>query len=113
MVADAADTSAGPDGRALALAIVAVAAGVGIAWVDSRPTWDDTGITAGLLLLAGLVAAAVGRRRSWLWALLVGGPLPVIEIVTGGSPASVLALSFSAVGATLGWLLRRAIRQGD
>ena len=35
----------------LALAAVALGIGFAIAWLDSRPTWDDTGITAVLLFV--------------------------------------------------------------
>jgi hypothetical protein len=93
--------------REVVLLAAAVAAGAAIGYVDSRPGWDDTGITAGLLILAAGAAAAVSGRRPWLWALLVGGGTPLLEIPTGGSPASLAALLFAAVGALAGWLLAR------
>ncbi len=34
------------------LLAAAVAVGLLIAWVDSRPNWDDTGILVGAILLA-------------------------------------------------------------
>jgi hypothetical protein len=87
---------------------VAVMAGVAIGYVDSRPGWDDTGITAGLLIVAAGAVAAVSGRRPWLWAILVGAWTPLIEIPTGGSPASFAALLFAAVGALAGWLVGRS-----
>ena len=87
---------------------VAVVAGLAIAYVDSRPGWDDTGITAGLLILAAGTAAVVSGRRPWLWAILVGAWTPLIEIATGGSPASLAALIFATAGALVGWLVRRS-----
>ncbi|HEX5240056.1 MAG TPA: hypothetical protein VFW20_03575 [Candidatus Limnocylindrales bacterium] len=108
-----ADAGAGDEGQAerleAALVVGAVAAGLVIAWLDSRPSWDDTGITVGLLFVASAAAAFVAGRRPWLWALLVGGPLPLIEIAMDGTLASLIALTFGAVGAALGWAIRRGL----
>jgi uncharacterized protein YfiM (DUF2279 family) len=90
--------------------VVAVAAGIGIALIDSSPGWDSTGITAGLLLLGAGAAAAIGRDRPWLWALLVGLPTPMLETVRDGNGGSWLALVFAAAGATIGWAVARAAR---
>jgi hypothetical protein len=89
-------------------AIVALLAGVGIGLVDSSPGWDSTGITAGALVLTAGVVAWLGRDRPWLWALLVGLPTPILDIVRTGNTGSVLALGFAAVGAAVGWILRRS-----
>ena len=83
--------------------VVAVAAGIGIALIDSSPGWDSNGITAGLLLLGAGAAAAISRDRPWLWALLVGLPTPILENVRDGNAGSWLALVFAAVGAAIGW----------
>jgi len=94
--------------RLIALGLVALGIGIAIGFVDSRPGWDDTAITAGALLIAAAVVAWIDGRRPWLWALLVGEPLPIIEVTGSGSTASFVALLFAAVGASIGWLLRRA-----
>jgi hypothetical protein len=52
---------------------IAVIAGIFIAYVDSRPTWDDTGITVGFILLASGALALAGYKQPWLLALAVGG----------------------------------------
>ena len=93
--------------REVVLIAAAVAVGAAIGYVDSRPGWDDTGITAGLLIVAAGAAAAVSGRRPWLWALLVGAGTPLFEIPTRGSPASLVALVFAAFGALAGWLVAR------
>jgi hypothetical protein len=94
--------------RDLALIALATASGVVVAWIDSRPGWDDTGITAALLVLAAAAVTAVSGRRPWLWALLVGAWTPAVEITAGGSAASLIAIGFAAVGAMGGWLLARS-----
>jgi hypothetical protein len=95
--------------RDLALGVAAALAGAAIAIVDSRPGWDDTGITVGLLVSAAAAVAAVSGRRPWLWALLVGAWTPAVEIGTGGSLASLAALGFAAAGAFGGWAVRRSL----
>ena len=96
------------DRRHAAAIVVAVAAGVGVALIDSSPGWDSTGITAGLLLGGAAAAAAMGRDRPWLWALVVGLPTPILETVRDGNAGSWLALIFAAGGATIGWAVARA-----
>jgi hypothetical protein len=93
----------------LALAIVALGAGIVIGLVDSSPGWDSTGLTAGILVLVTALIAWVGRDRPWLWALLVGLATPILDVLRTGNTGSVLALGFAAVGAAIGWALRRPI----
>ncbi|HSS36136.1 MAG TPA: hypothetical protein VLR93_07655 [Patescibacteria group bacterium] len=91
--------------------LIAAAAGVGlaIAWFDSRPGWDDTGITAAALFLASFSFAATAGRRPWLWAMLVGIWTPLVEIGLTGQAGSLIALAFAAAGAAAGHLSARAI----
>ena len=96
--------------RHTAALVISVVAGVGVALIDSSPGWDSTGITAGLLGVGAAVAAAIGRDRPWLWALLVGLPTPILETVRDGNAGSWLALVFAAGGASIGWALARAGR---
>ena len=91
------------------LLVLAIVLGLGMAWVDSRPTWDDTGITAGVVLLASAAFAFVAPRRPWVWALAVGGPIPLLGIRAGGNVASLLALAVALVGAYGGALVHRAM----
>jgi hypothetical protein len=90
--------------------VVALAVGVGVALIDSSPGWDSTGITAGLLFLGAAAAAAIGRDRPWLWALLVGLPTPLVETVRDGNTGSWLAMVFAALGAAVGWAISRMAR---
>jgi hypothetical protein len=98
------------DRRHVAALVVAIAAGIAIALVDSSPGWDSTGITAGLLGLGAAAAAAIGRDRPWLWALLVGLPTPLLETVRDGNTGSWLAMVFAAGGAAIGWTVARTGR---
>jgi hypothetical protein len=78
--------------------------------MDSRPGYDDTGVTAVLLISVTAVAAAIGGTRPWLWAILVGAWTPIIEISSGGSTGSLLALVFAGAGAAIGYLAARGAR---
>jgi hypothetical protein len=77
--------------------------GLAIALIDARPTWDDTGITAGVVLLTAFIVSALAGRRPWLFALLVGIWVPAITVVNGGDPVSLLALAFALAGAYAGY----------
>jgi hypothetical protein len=98
--------------RQLVLALAALAVGLAIGWNDSRPGWDDTGLTAGLLVVAGAVFGLVDPRRWWLWLLLVGLGPPLFEIGGPIGSASLAAFVFSGVGAAGGAGAARLLRPG-
>lgn len=92
----------------LALLGAAIAVGTAITWVDSRPNWDDTGITAGALLLTSALFGAAEPRRPWVWALAVGMGIPLHGILRNGNFSMLLVLAFTFAGAYIGAALRRA-----
>jgi len=87
-------------------AVFALMAGAAIAWVDSRATWDDTGMTVGALFIAAGLAALLGLRW-WISALLVSCPLAVAEVRGAGWGLVPVVLAFAVAGAAGGGLLRR------
>ena len=90
------------------LALVAGFIGLALGYLDSRPSWDDTGITAGLLLLTSALVAGLSGRHPWLWALLIGLWIPLLEVWGEAGLASLAALAFSTLGAFGAYLLVRA-----
>ena len=78
---------------------IAILCGLGISWMDSRPGWDDTGVTAGALLLASGIIALLAPRRVWLIALAVGVWIPLHAIVTNSDARMLLVLLFPLAGA--------------
>ncbi len=93
------------------LLLAAVATGLFSAYVDSRPTWDDTGILAfGILIVSGLITL-LGYRRPWLIALAVSIWIPLHGIFISHNYGSILALAFAFVGAYGGWLVRLGIEK--
>ena len=87
------------------------AAGFGllIALVDTSPGWDDTGITVLTLLLISGAFAAANQKRPWLWALLVGAWVPVLNVALSGNYGAWLALVPAFMGAYVGALARKLL----
>jgi len=93
------------------LLAIAMMAGLFFAYVDSRPTWDDTAITVAVILLTCGLLALIGFQRPWLLALAVGMWLPLYEITITHGYASVIALVIAFIGAYGGWAVRLGIRK--
>ncbi len=88
----------------LALSIIA---GFLITWIDARPTWDSTGISALMVLVAAAVFGYFTSHKPWLTALAVSMWIPLFGIVTTFNFGSLLALVPGFAGAYLGYLLKR------
>jgi hypothetical protein len=100
--------------RDAVLLLIAISIGVGIAWVDSRPHWDDTGITAASLLLSAGALGMIEPRRPWRWGLAIGAWIP-LHWMAGTRTASVMAgacvvLAIPLVGAWAGAAIRRGMK---
>lgn len=88
------------------LLLLSVIAGLIIAWIDSRPGWDDTGITAGLIVLASALFGYLLPERPWVWALAVGIWIPVHAIVATGDFKMLFVTIFAFIGSYLGSSVR-------
>ena len=84
------------------LLLLAIALGLLIAWVDSRPSWDDSGITAGVVFLTAAIFGALRPARAPLWALAVGIWIPLFGIILRQNFGSLLALAVALFGAFAG-----------
>ena len=93
------------------LFVLAAVAGLFFVYVDTRPTWDDTGILVGSILLVCGVLGLIGFRRPWLLALLVGAWIPLHGILFSHSFASIIALVIALIGAYAGWAVRLGIQK--
>lgn len=100
------------------LLALAVVTGLFIAYVDSRPSWDDTGITVGAMLLSSGLISLLGYRRPWLIALAIGLWTPLYETylsrnynLPGAILFPVFVLLFPLIGAYAGWAVRLGIRK--
>ena len=95
--------------KTLVVLAIALLVGAAIGFVDSRPTWDDTGVTVGALLLAALVLALIRPRSAWLIGLAVGVPVVVFNVGAHGGFGSLAAVAFSLLGAGIGYGIGRAL----
>jgi hypothetical protein len=86
----------------LFLLVVALALGFTITWIDSRPSWDDTGITALLIFASTFVLGMIRPRLAWMSALAVGLWIPLQGVIRYENYASALALVFAFGGAYVG-----------
>jgi len=87
---------------------VSVVAGIAIGWMDSRPGYDDTGVTAVALVVAASVASFTAGRTPWLWALTTGIWVPLLELpATTSTGGPLLALAFAGGGAAIGSFVTR------
>ena len=92
---------------ALIASVLVLCAGLIIAWIDTRPRWDDTGITAGALAIAAALGS-FARVPPWLAAVLVAGLILVAEL--SGGTGVLLAIPFALAGAYTGaYLCRRTV----
>jgi len=87
--------------------------GAGIGYVDSRPTWDDTGITVGAVVLCAFVTAAISPRWAWLSGLAVGLPVLAFNAVLHGGYASAAAVGIGVVSAGIGYVAGKLLRTLD
>lgn len=90
------------DLKFLGLLIVSILAGLLIAWMDSRPGGDDTGITAGLIVLSSALFGYLHPSLPWIWAFTVSSWIPLHAILSTGDFKMLLVMLFGFAGAYLG-----------
>ena len=96
--------------KRILIILLAVIAGVTIAFIDSQPGWDDSGITAGLLVLSSMLLGFFMPKQPWLVALAVGLWIPLAAVFFTHNYVGVIALLFSVIGGYSGMLINRLVR---
>ncbi len=86
---------------------LALVLGLLIAFVDSSPGWDDTGISAAAVFTSCGILGVVHPVRAWQWALAVGLWIPVLGIALHGNYESWAALAVALAGACAGKSARK------
>lgn len=87
--------------------ILAIILGIAIAWIDSRPNWDDTGISVFMVLLVGLLCGYLASQKPWLIAMAVSAWIPLFSIVSAHNYGAFLALIPGFMGAYIGYFAKR------
>ena len=91
------------------LIMLALILGLLITYMDTRPNWDDTGVSALAIFLSCGLLGVMGPARPWLWALAVGLWIPVFGITLRHNFGSLLALVIAFVGAYAGMVFRKML----
>jgi uncharacterized membrane protein len=86
---------------------LSIGLGLLIAWIDSRPTWDDTGVTAAMILVVAAIIGYIYPKQPVIWALTVSAWIPMWGIIHTNNYTSLLALLFGFVGAFLGYFISK------
>lgn len=84
------------------LLLLSAISGIFIAWVDSTPGWDDSGITAGLIVLTSALFGFLHPDRPWIWGLATGIWIPMHSIFASGNYKMLFVTVFAFIGAYLG-----------
>ena len=74
--------------------------------MDSRPNWDDTGITVFIVLLAAILFGFLTFKKPWLIALAVSMWIPFLEIMLTHKYESLFALIPGFAGAYIGYFIK-------
>ena len=93
--------------KEILILVAALLVGLSIAYLDSRPAWDDAGITAIALLATGGLTGLAIRRRPWLHALALGIWIPLWGALVKGNFGLFLILPIPFASVYVGWWLRR------
>ncbi len=95
------------------LLLLAFALGLVIGWVDTRPTWDDTGITVGAILIVAAGFGLLMRKRAWAWGVAVGMGTPLLNFLLHGSFAALVALPVAFLGSYAGVFVGKVVDPDD
>jgi hypothetical protein len=89
--------------------LIAILFGLLIGFIDSRPSWDDTGIIVGMIIISSACLGLVMPRYPWIWAISVGIWTPIWNIVHHHNYSSFIALPIAFIGAYIGVLIYKLI----
>jgi hypothetical protein len=85
--------------------------GLALGLVDTSPNWDDSGISAGALVILCVSFGALRFAPPWASALAIGAWIPILNIAKTGNWSSMMVLPIALIAAYAGSGVRTAIRQ--
>jgi hypothetical protein len=80
-----------------------------VAWIDSRPNWDDAGISAMLIFSFSILFGYLASQRPWIIALAVSIWIPLFSIISSHNYGGLLALIPGFTGAYIGLFIKKNI----
>lgn len=87
--------------------LLSIVAGMAIAWVDSQPNWDDTGITVMTILIIAALLGFISNQKPWLIALAISVWIPLWAVIETHNYAGFLAFVPGFAGAYVGFLFKK------
>ena|ERR1035437_1216683 len=85
--------------------VIAIGLGMVINFIDSRPNWDDAGVTIAMILVTTACLGFVMPKRAWVWAISVGIWIPIWNIALFNKYSSSISIVIAFVGAYIGVLI--------
>ncbi len=89
---------------------LALGTGLLIGWVDTRPTWDDTGITVGAIVGSAALLGIAMPEHAWVWALAASSGTAILNVVLLGNLGGLIALPVAFAGSYGGAFLLTALQ---
>ena len=83
--------------------------GLTIWWIDSRPHWDDTGITVGLVIIATGLISFINPKKPFICAIATSLWIPLDQTINNQNYLTLLVFVFGFMGAYAGSFLRRRV----
>ena len=98
-----------PSLKFLIILLAAIIAGLLIGRMDSLPNWDDSGITAGLILISNFIFGLLMPEFAWLWAIITGVCIFGFDVILRNNFGSALAILIAFIGSYTGVLFKKFI----
>ena len=93
--------------------LASIATGLIIWRIDSRPNWDDTGITAGLILLSTGLISFINPKQPFIWMIAVSVWIPLFGIIKDSNYGTLLTLIIGLIGAYGGSTIRKSLKSAN
>jgi hypothetical protein len=87
--------------------LVSTLLGLTIYWIDSQPNWNDTGITATLIVLTSVIISYFYKSRPWLWGIIISLWIPLFGIMKSGDYMMLFILLFGLIGSFGGYFIHK------
>lgn len=99
-----------PDNKFLILIILSLLAGLIIGWIDTRPRWNDTGITVALIFISSFILGIFSNRNAWVIALIIGLCITTLNFLVSNRIDSAVSILIALAGAYGGVLLKKIVK---
>jgi hypothetical protein len=92
------------------LIILSLAVGLTIGWIDSRPNWNDTGVTVGLIFLSSFLLSLLAEKHFWVIGIIIGICITSFNYILHNNLQSVVSFIIAFAGAYSGAGIKKLIK---